>query len=62
MDLCEPEISKELRFVDGQKALHGFYFHDHPAFHNQVQPVTAIEAHALVEHWKRPLPLKGQPK
>jgi hypothetical protein len=35
--------------------------HDHPAFNNQVQPVTAIEAHALIEHWKRHLPLKGQP-
>jgi len=59
VDLGEPQVREQLRFVDRQEALHGLQFHNHSPSHHHIQPGAAIEPHAFVDHRQRNLALKG---
>jgi hypothetical protein len=55
------EVTHQLRFVEGQKALDGLELHDHLVLHYQVQAVATLERDAFVDHRQRPLSLECDP-
>jgi hypothetical protein len=49
----EPEIGQKLFLVDRGEQLHGFDFHDHLVFNDQVCPESRVDADILVDHRNR---------
>ncbi len=45
--------------MDRIESLHGFQFDRYPSIHEQVEPVAAVLAQALVTQWQWMLPLEG---
>jgi hypothetical protein len=48
----ELEIRENLCLMDHSQFLYGLQLDDHSVFDQQVNPVTAIESHPLVNHWQ----------
>jgi hypothetical protein len=51
-------VSEHLCFMDGLKSFDRLQLCDHPDFDDNIQPITAIQSHGLVNDRKRNLPFE----